>query len=339
MSSDPRKDLSVLRRVTQHLSQEHTLEYALQEVTDAALDLLPGDHASIRVLDAPRRRLLAAARSGAGTEQRSLELCIGEGVAGWVIEHARPAHVRDVHRDPRFVAAVGQGFSIGSMVVEPLMSAGTAMGVLSVSASKVNAFTDADEQLACILANCTVPLLDKARLERLTLVDELTLAFNANYLRRRLGEEMDRARHSAAPLSLLVFDLDHLDRTNQAYGRDLGDNVLSVVSERVRSASRRYDAFIRWGGDEFVLLLPATNPTQALATAERLRAEVGEVPMEPRKGGLLTQTISVGVATWNVVETPDELLERAARGVTLAKGQGGNRVARAAVPGPDERPP
>lgn len=331
MSSDARKDLLVLRRVTEFLSREHTLEHALHEVTDAALELMPGDHASLRILDASRARLLATARSGAGTAQRSLPLGIGEGIAGWVLEHAQAAHVRDAEREPRFLRSVGQGFSIGSMVAEPLLSAGRPIGVLSVSSSKTNAFTDDDEQLARILAYCTVPLLDKDRLERLTLVDELTLAFSSNYLLRRSKEEMERARHSGEPLSVLVLDLDQLDRINKPFGRDLGDRVLSTFASRVRSLSRRYDAFIRWGGDEFVLFLPATSPTQALATAERVRAAVGDDPMELQVGGLMTQTVSIGVATWNRLETAEELLERAVGGVSTAKSCGGDRVARGVV--------
>ena len=329
MSSDPRHDLQVLRRITEYLSREHALEHALQEVTDAALELLPGDHASIRVLDAQRTGLLVAARSGAGTEQRSLVLGPRDGIAGWVMEHAESAHVRDARSDARFLPAVGQGFTIRSMVAEPLMSRGSPVGVLSVSSAKADAFTEGDAQLARLLANCSVPLLEKSRLERLTVVDELTLAFKANYLAQRLHEEMDRATHSGEPLSVLALDLDGLERINRAYGRELGDRVLAALTARVRSLARRYDALVRWGEDEFVVILPGTSPTQALATAERVRATVGDEPMEPRPGGLLTQTVSVGVATWNGRETADELLARAAAGVHEAKAQGGNTVARA----------
>jgi diguanylate cyclase (GGDEF)-like protein len=333
MSSNPRKDLLVLRHVTEFLSKERTLENALQEVTDAALQLLPGDHASIRMLDAMGTKLLAAARSGAGAGQRSFELSRGEGIAGWVLRNAKPALVADARADARFLDVVGQGFTIRSMVAEPLMSAGSAVGVLSVSASQVNVFTQADEQLARILANCCVPLLDRARLERLAVTDELTMAFNGNYLPRRLDEEMERAKHSGTALSILAVDLDQLEKINRAFGRDLGDRVLAMFADRVRALARRYDAFVRWGEDEFVLVLPATSPTQAMATAERVRATMADEPMEPRAGGLLTQTVSVGVATWDGFETVDELLQRAAAGVSVAKQRGGNGVARALVVG------
>ena len=130
MSTDPRRDLAVLRQLTERLSDGRPLEDALQDVTDAALELLPCDHASIRLFDASRTTLLAGARSGRGVEQRTLAIAKGEGIAGWVMEHAMPAHVRDTKSDPRFIVAVGQGFSIRSMIAEPLLVAGKPMGVL-----------------------------------------------------------------------------------------------------------------------------------------------------------------------------------------------------------------
>jgi diguanylate cyclase (GGDEF)-like protein len=332
MSSDPKRDLAVLRQLTEHLSDGRPLEDALHEVTDAALQLLPCDHASIRLFDASRTTLLAGARSGRGVEQRSLSLTKGEGIAGWVMEHGLPAQVRDAKTDPRFVVAVGQGFSIRSMIAEPLLAAGKPIGVLSASSPDPNIFRDDDVLLARILANCSVPAIERSRLERLSAVDDMTLAFNARTLIPRMQEEMDRARHSGSALSVLVIDLDRMGHVNDAFGRDVGDRVLSIFSERVRAQTRRYDVLVRNGDDEFVLLMPATSPTQALASGERLRKAVGDEPMEPKAGGYLSQQVSIGVATWDGRETPEELCGRASNAMRDAKGRGGNAVAKA-VPG------
>lgn len=338
MSSDPRKDLLVLRRVTESLSREQWLETALRDVVDAALELASADHASLRVLDASRTRLLAAARAGTGTEGVSLPLSVGEGIAGWVIKNAAPALVPDVEADTRFVPASEQGFAIGSMLAEPLLSGGVAIGVLSISSSRTDAFAPADALLVRILANCSVPLLERSRLARLAVTDELTTAFNANYLQPRLIEEMERAKHVGAPLSVLAIDLDQLERINRAFGRDLGDEVLVLFANRVRGVLRSYDVLVRCGGDEFLVMLPATSPTQAYATGERIRA-LGEEPIEPRPGGRLTQTVSMGVATWNGDEDADELVARANRGLWEAKQQGGNCMARGIVRPPDGEAP
>jgi diguanylate cyclase (GGDEF)-like protein len=334
MSSDPKRDLTVLRQLTERVSDGRPLEDALHEVTDAALQLLPCDHASIRLFDASRTALLAGARSGRGVEQRSLSLTKGEGIAGWVMEHGLPAHVRDAKSDPRFIVAVGQGFSIRAMIAEPLLSGGKPIGVLGASSPEPNAFSDDDVLLARILANCSVPAIERARMERLAAVDETTLAFNGRYLLPRLQEEMDRARHSGSTMSILVMDLDKMARVNESFGRDMGDRVLAIFGERVRAQTRRYDALVRSGDDEFVLLMPTTSPTQALATAEKLRKAVGEEAMEPKPGGFISQRVSVGVATWDGRETPEELCSRAGAALREAKSRGGDGVAKAVPAGP-----
>jgi diguanylate cyclase (GGDEF)-like protein len=329
MSSDPKRDLNALRRLTESLSGGRPLEEALQDVTDAALELLPCDHASIRLFDASRTALLAGARSGRGVEQRTLSLTKGEGVAGWVMEHGLPAHVRDARSDPRFIVAVGQGFTIRSMIAEPLLASGKPIGVLGASSPEPSAFSDDDVLLARILANCSVPAIERSRLERLSAVDETTLAYSTRYLLPRLQEEMDRARHSGSTLSILAMDLDRMGHVNEAFGREVGDRVLAIFGQRVRAQTRRYDVLVRSGDDEFVLLMPTTSPTQALATAEKLRKAVGDEAMEPKAGGFITQRISVGVATWDGRETGEELCGRAAAAMRDAKARGGDAVTRA----------
>jgi two-component system, cell cycle response regulator len=330
--SSTRRDLDVLGHLTEFLSGAHPLEDALHSVTDAALALLPCDHSSIRLFDASRTTLLAGARSGRGVETRSLVLAKGQGIAGWVMEHGLPAHVRDTKSDPRFVVAVGQGFSVRSMIAEPLLAAGKPIGVLGASSSEANAFADDDVLRARILASCSVPTIERARLERLSAVDDLTLAYSAQYLPQRLKEEMDRARHSGSTLSLLAMDLDRVTHVNESYGRDMGDRVLAIFSERVRGQTRRYDVLVRSGDDEFVLIMPTTSPTQAFASGEKLRKAIGEVPMEPQPGGYISQRVSVGVATWDGRETMEGLLARVGLALAEAKAKGGDTVAKAAPP-------
>jgi two-component system, cell cycle response regulator len=246
------------------------------------------------------------------------------------MEHGLPAHVRDCRTDPRFVVAVGQGFSIRALIAEPLLAAGKPVGVLGASSPGPDAFTDDDVLLARILANCSVPAIERSRLERLSAVDETTLAFNHRYLLPRLHEEMDRARHAGSTLSVLVMDLDRMGHVNASFGRDMGDRVLGIFGERVRAQTRRYDVLVRSGDDEFVLLMPTTNPTQGLATAEKLRKAVGDEAMEARPGGYISQRVSIGVATWDGRETAEQLCARTAAAMRDAKTRGGNAASRAA---------
>jgi two-component system, cell cycle response regulator len=324
VSFDALKDLLVLLQLTEQLTDGRSLEDALRAVTDATVTILPGDHASIRLLDASRTHLLASARSGTGRDSPSLQLRANEGVSGWVLEHSEPARVIDVRKDPRFVSSKGQGFAIGSMVVEPLISEGAPIGVLSVSSPEVNAFSQTDELLARLLANCSVAPIQRSRLERLAVTDDLTLAFNGRYLASRLVEELERARRSEAPLSLLWMDLDHFKLVNDTHGHPLGDQVLRTFVDRVRAATRRVDILVRRGGEEFVLLMPATNTAQAKVIAERVRISAAE---RMTIGNVrLTQTVSIGIATWSGRESPESLQKRADEAMYYAKQMGRNRV-------------
>ena len=324
MSFDALKDLLVLLQLTEQLTDGRGLEDALRAVTDATLAIMPGDHASIRLLDASRTHLLAGARSGTGRESPTVQLRSNEGVSGWVLEHGEPVRIVDVRKDPRFVMAKGQGFAIGSIVVEPLFSEGAPIGVLAVSSPEVNAFSPTDELLARLLANCSVPPIQRARLERLAVTDDLTLAFNGRYLASRLVEEIERARRAASSLSLLWMDLDHFKRVNDSHGHAVGDQVLRTFVERVRTATRRIDILVRRGGEEFVLLMPSTTSEQAKVIAERVRAQVGEALV---LGALrLRQTVSIGVATWDGRESPDRLQARADEAMYAAKQGGRDRV-------------
>jgi diguanylate cyclase (GGDEF)-like protein len=309
---DARKDVTVvLLELTQRLSEGRSLEESLTAVTDAAIALLPCDHASIRLLDASRTQLLAGARSGKGTERGSLPLKKGEGIAGWVFEYGIPARVDDTREDPRFMVAVGQGFRIGAILGEPLVSGGKVIGVLSVSSPEHRAFSDRDVLIARLLANCSVSPIERARLERLAITDDLTLAFSEKVLAPRLREEVERARTSSAPLSVLALDLDRFRHVNESYGRSVGDRLLALFVERVRGFVRAFDVLVRTGGDEITVIMPSSNEEHAEDFAAKLQAHVAASPLEPMPGGFITQTISVGVATWNGRESAEDLASRA----------------------------
>jgi diguanylate cyclase (GGDEF)-like protein len=327
MTSDGRKDIAtVLLRLTERLSS-CSLEGALQEVTDAAVALLPADHASVRLLDASRTQLLTSARSGTGTDRGSLAIKPGEGIAGWVIAQRMPAHVKDTREDPRFMEAVGQGFKIRSMIAEPLMSAGRVIGVLSLSSPEVDAFSAEDMLVARLLANCSVPAIERARLERLAATDEMTLAYTGRYLLPRVSEEIERARGAGTKaVALLSLDLDRFKHVNESYGQAVGDRVLCIFVERVRAATRVFDVLVRTGGDEFMLLLPQAGADDAKAMAERVRKAVGETAMEPMPGAFMTQTVSIGIASWRGDETAAELRDRAEHAMHAAKDAGRDRA-------------
>ena len=329
-----REQLRVLLELTQQLTDNRPLEESLTAVTEASLKLLPADHASIRLLDASHSELLSGARSGSGASERPLTFRRGEGLIGWIVEFKEGVLIDDTQSDPRFVKSPRQGFVIRSMVAEPLWSAGQVIGVLSISAPKPAAFSPDDQLLVRLLANCSTPPIERARLRRLAMTDDLTLAYNQRYLSPRFHEELERARRSEQPLSILLLDLDHFKRVNDKHGHEVGDAVLRMFADRVRASVRRIDVFIRRGGEEFLLVMPTTRLEQAKATAERIRQAVGEAAFDLGVGGKVKQTVSIGVATWDFHETPEHFQRRADVAMYQAKEQGRDRVVVSAAPRP-----
>jgi len=325
MSNSASEPLGILLQLTQSLGEDRTLEESLRAVTDAALELVHADHASVRLLDAAKTSLLSGARSGAGAGHRPLDFHRGEGVIGWAVEHRQSVAIDDAAEDPRFVQSREQGFAIRSLVVEPLWSSGDLIGVLSVSSAAPGAF-DAESRLKVrLLANCSVPPIEKARLNRLAVVDDLTLAFNVRHLAPRLREEMAYSHKTSSPLSFLLLDLDHFKRVNDAHGHAAGDAVLRQFADGVRERVRRADVLVRRGGEEFALIMPGTTSQEAQAIAERIQETLALGPLS-FEGTKIAQTVSIGVATWDGEETPEALERRADLAMYEAKDKGRNCV-------------
>ncbi len=164
-------------------------------------------------------------------------------------------------------------------------------------------------------------------LKRLAMTDELTGIANRRHFMQRAEEDLRRIQRYPAPAALLMMDIDHFKQVNDRYGHAMGDEVLRAVSRTGQGALRDTDLIGRFGGEEFCLLLPQTEPAQALQVAERLRQEIAEVEFHTDDGVMFSVTVSLGVAA--VKPTGDSLsewLRRADEALYKAKADGRNRV-------------
>lgn len=320
------RTLEILLRLTAQLTEDRPLEDFLKAVTDASLEMLPAEHASIRLLDPSRTMLLSGARSGTGESDRPMDFRRGDGVLGWVVDHSHPVRIDDTAEDPRWLAGKRQGFEVASIMAEPLWSSGEIIGVLAVTSSRRAAFSESDQLVLRLLANCSAPPIERARLRRLAMFDDMTMAFNYRYLSPRIIEEMERSSRSGGEVSLLYMDLDHFKSVNDKFGHAVGDVVLRLFADRVRKAVRRVDVLVRRGGEEFVLVMPQTGATQAHSTASRIQHTLAREDLEIDGGVRIRQTVSIGVATWDHHETPEDLERRADQAMYEAKRLGRNRV-------------
>ena len=250
---------------------------------------------------------------------------------GWVAQTGQTARIGDSQRDPRFVERRERGYPVGSVLSVPVRSGDQTMGVLTMSASRRDAFTEADEIAAKLLASAAAQNLQATELRLLALTDAGTLAYNRGYLMPQLRREMERAARQRSALSVLLIDLDHFKRVNDTHGHAVGDDVLRAFADLVRASVRAVDVLVRRGGEEFVLIMPSTGESHACAVAERIRLRVAAQPLPARGGLAVAQTVSIGAATWNGLEGPELLDERADRALYQAKRGGRNRTVLASL--------
>ena len=164
------------------------------------------------------------------------------------------------------------------------------------------------------------------RLERLARTDALTGLFNRRSVNEQLRLMCASARRHEFPIAVLMVDVDMFKQLNDTFGHSAGDDALRHVADRLASGLRTEDMAGRWGGEEFVILLPHTSLDEAMVVAERLRSEVANAPIALGEGGdLVTLSVSIGVAA-HAGELPDTLLHRADVALYEAKRSGRNRV-------------
>jgi len=155
----------------------------------------------------------------------------------------------------------------------------------------------------------------------LTEQDQLTGLANRRAFERALAREWARARRYRRPLSILFIDLDDFGLVNKQYGHLVGDRTLKWICHLLTENIRQTDLAVRWGGEEFAILLPETDLQAASVLAERLRSVVEQSPMRERNV-VVSLTLSTGVASWpGMARTPQQLLRQAMRGQAAAKMQ------------------
>lgn len=165
-----------------------------------------------------------------------------------------------------------------------------------------------------------------AELERDVIVDPLTGIHNRRYFDERLAEEIARAGRIGRPLSLILADLDRFKAVNDRYGHAAGDHVLAVAAARLSEVTRASDVLARFGGEEFVVLVPHTGAGEAVRLAERMRRTLREASPTVPGAGALRVTASFGVATYLPGEGRAAFFARSDAALYAAKAAGRDRV-------------
>jgi diguanylate cyclase (GGDEF)-like protein len=175
-----------------------------------------------------------------------------------------------------------------------------------------------------------------AQLRDLSVRDPLTGLFNRRYLEETLEREVSRASRAGTPLTVLMLDIDHFKSYNDSYGHSVGDELLRQVGAVLRNATRGSDLACRYGGEEFILLLPEAAPPAGLARAEQIREQVGALRMTAGGRGVAPVTFSIGLAAFPADgATGQALVQRADEALYAAKRAGRDRVMAASAANQD----
>lgn len=236
-----------------------------------------------------------------------------------------PYWTNDAEHD-KLLAPIAGAYRLHSLAAVPLVSDFVVVGFIVV-ANKRGGFSSSDLQLLALVAGQATIAIENARLvgelQQTAVTDPLTELFNLRFFTTRFQVELERSRRLNKSVALLVIDLDHLKRINDSFGHRVGDEVICQVAEVLKKQARTIDLPARWGGEEFLLLLPETNYEHAMAAAERLLALIRQIKVD--KVEQVTASIGVAVHPWHA-ETPEALIRAADHAMYAAKQAGRNRV-------------
>ena len=264
---------------------------------------------------------------------KGLRIRAGSGIVGWVAAHAKAAIVRDARTDRRFMHEVdaATGFTTRSVLCVPILSKGKPVAVLEML-NKVGAmFTRRDLHLLSRLINQASIALEHASLieqvSNLAITDKLTGLFNARYQDQILEGEIRRCHRYRSTVAVIFLDVDHFKKINALYGHPVGSLCLTELADIIRRCVRDVDIAIRYGGDEFVVVLPETTVATARMVAERLQQAIRAHTFLKRTGPRAQLAASIGIAgVPDHAKTKQELISKADEAMYRSKAAGGNRI-------------
>ena len=298
--------------------------------------LIPSEAWSILLVDESKRELTFEMALGEKGEDFShIRLKIGEGIAGWVAQTGKPAIVNDVTNDPRFQGRYDAQtqFRTRSILCAPLVSRGSTIGVVEIlNRPSGSRFTKRDLNLLLTLVEPAAIALENALLfqktEKLAITDDLTKLYNSHYLNICLGKEIDRASQEQTSLALIFLDLDGFKSVNDQHGHLCGSRTLFEVGDILRRSVREEDIVSRYGGDEFVVVLPNTDGKGAVSIARRIRQGLKEHAFLGEFDLAVHLSASFGISSYpEHGSTPEDLIQKADQAMYSVKESGKDAVA------------
>ena len=325
------------------LLSAYDMETLLTAVLERIKAMIPADNWSLLLVDRQTQELYFAVAVGVNPDHlKGIRLKIGEGIAGAVAQGAKPVFIPNVNQDPRFSARADSatGFSTRSIIAFPLLVRGEVIGVFEVvNVEDEKYFRETYLPLLTILADYVAIAVDNVhnlqKLQARTFIDEVTGFYNPRYLACKLDHLLPLVLEKKEFFSVVFLDLDDFKHVVDTHGHLLGSKILGEVAQVISSVLRPDDALVRYGGDEFIILMPQTSQEEALEVVRRLRRAINNALFLQKEGINQHLTASYGIATLpQDAQDRETLLLIADRAMFRSKGRGkdGIMVGRNLIP-------
>jgi diguanylate cyclase (GGDEF)-like protein len=300
----PLDDLKVFHELARALTSTLDLASILRTILEYMDRFIDAELWALLMVDHQRQDLYYASADG-GEDPRfaDMRVRIGEGLAGWVARHGETLIIPEAAADPRMAgAAEGKRFAVRSAIGLPIRGRKGTHGVLEIFNPHLDEESDYTIAFLHILIDYAAIAIENAQdvacIQQLTITDDVTGLYNARHLYAVLERELDAARRDPKSLSLVFLDLDRFKTVNDQYGHLVGSELLGHVGKRIQELCRATDICFRYGGDEFVILMPATSREEALRMARAIHANLTSSTFPLEEGLTLSIGASAGIATY-----------------------------------------
>jgi diguanylate cyclase (GGDEF)-like protein len=293
------RELRIIYRIAQETTAVLDLDTLLVRIVTIIREVMGYYMVAILLPGSRPDELRVGAQSGYNVDITGLTISGDEGITGWVFTHGVAKIVPDVRAEPRYIGVDDQ---VRSELAFPLISRGRVVGVLNAESQQPDAFSEADVALMSAVGSQLASSLEVAQLhdslKREASHDPLTRLNNRRLFLERIQQAVDRTAAAGDSFSIVFLDVDGLKRINDTYGHLAGDALLREVSNALTDAVRGEDVVARYGGDEFVVLLPATGAAAAAVVAQRISDGIARHRFMAGRDLLQIPGVSLGVATF-----------------------------------------
>ena len=342
--------LRVFHDVARALTSSLELEEILGAIMDKMAQFFGPERWSMLMVDDKSGELYYAIAVGENAETlKGLRVAMGEGVAGWVASTGNPLVVPDVALDPHWSAFAKKhpDLKIKSIACVPVRSGNKTLGVIQLLNSKLDLLSEYSISFLRILCDYAAIAIQNARsmtlIQELTITDDVTGLFNARHLYTMLDEQVAQGQ----VFSLMFVDLDHFKSVNDTHGHLVGSRLLAEIGGLMKRCLGPSNAAFRYGGDEFVALLPGMGKSAASGTTMALREDLRSARFLEGAGLSLNVSGSFGLATYpedgntvpTILRAADTMMYEAkvTRDSVAVAGKGTMSKALAASPGSGSR--